>query len=107
MKHFKLLKLLALGVVLIASINTAWAATWSFSGTSYMYFHNKAGWTDTGKMLFIGKDSYSSVYTMSAVSNTQLWVVQLPSSGWSDASYMAVASDWQEYSWGVRPCFSL
>lgn len=78
-------------------------ATWSFSGTSYMYFYNKAGWTDSGKMLFIGKSSYSSVYTMSAVSNTKLWVVQMPSSGWSDATYMAVAgasSVWGAGSWG-------
>ena len=90
-------------MLLTLGVGQMWGATWSFSGTSYMYFHNKAGWTDSGKMLFIGKDSYSSVYTMSAVSNTQLWVVQLPSSGWSDASYMAVAgggSVWGSGSWG-------
>ncbi len=84
-------------------VSNAWAATWSFSGTSYMYFHNKAGWTDTNKMLFIGKNDWSSVYQMSVVNNTKLWVVQLPSSGWSDASYMAVAgagSLWGEGKWG-------
>lgn len=95
--------LVLISTLLTLGVGQAWGATWSFSGTSYMYFHNKAGWTDSGKMLFIGKDSYSSVYTMSAVSNTQLWVVQLPSSGWSDASYMAVAgggSVWGSGSWG-------
>jgi uncharacterized repeat protein (TIGR02543 family) len=85
-------------------VNNAWADTWSFNGTSYMYFHNKAGWTDTNKMLFIGKNDWSSVYKMSVVSNTKLWVVQLPSSGWSDASYMAVAGAggnlWGQGSWG-------
>ena len=99
-RHFKgtflLLSLLTLGV------GQMWA-DWSFSGTSYMYFYNKAGWTDSGKMLFIGKSNYTSVYTMSAVSNTKLWVVQLPSSGWTDATYMAVAggsSVWGSGDWG-------
>lgn len=99
-RHFKgtflLLSLLTLGA------GQMWA-DWSFSGTSYMYFYNKAGWTDSGKMLFIGKSNYSSVYTMSAVSNTKLWVVQLPSSGWTDATYMAVAgasSVWGSGDWG-------
>ena len=92
-----------LTLLLTFGVGEMWGATWSFSGTSYMYFHNKGGWTDSGKMLFIGKDSYSSVYTMSVVANTQLWVVTLPSSGWSDASYMAVAgggSVWGSGSWG-------
>ena len=90
-------------LLLTLSIGQMWGATWSFSGTSYMYFYNKAGWTDSGKMLFIGKDSYSAVYSMSAVTNTKLWVVQLPSSGWSDASYMAIAGGsnvWGSDYWG-------
>ena len=99
-----LLKSIFISLILVMGVSNAWAATWSFSGTSYMYFHNKAGWTDTNKMLFIGKDTWSSVYKMSVVSNTKLWVVQLPSSGWSDASYMAVAGAggnlWEQGKWG-------
>lgn len=79
-------------------------ATWSFSGTSYMYFDNTTtGWTDKYIYLIIGKDSYSSVYSMSKVANTNYYVVQLPSSGWSDANYMAVignSSTWGSGNWG-------
>ena len=95
--------ILTITILLTLGVGQMWGA-WSFSGTSYMYFHNKGSWTDAGKMLFIGKSDYSSVYTMSAVTgHTTLWVVQLPSSGWSDASYMAVAgagSVWGSGSWG-------
>ena len=89
--YTKGIRITAILILLLMGVNNAWGATWSFNGTSYMYFYNKAGWNDSYKMLFIGKDSWSSVYQMSTVSNTKLWVVQLPSSGWSDASYMAVA----------------
>lgn len=102
--YTKGIRMTAILILLLMGVGNAWGATWSFNGTSYMYFHNKAGWTDSNKMLFIGKDSWSSVYKMSVVSNTKLWVVQLPSSGWSDASYMAVAGAggnlWGDGNWG-------
>lgn len=101
--YTKGIRMTAILILLLMGVSNAWGATWSFNGTSYMYFHNKADWTDSNKMLFIGKDSWSSVYEMSVVSNTKLWVVKLPSSGWSDASYMAVAgagSLWGEGPWG-------
>lgn len=91
-----LIMLLALGV------GQMWG--WGFSGDNFIYFHNKGGWSDSGKMLFIGKSSYTSVYTMSAVTgNSSLWVVKLSNAGWSDATYMAVAgggSVWGSGSWG-------
>ena len=91
-----LLMLLTLGV------GQMWG--WSFNDDNFIYFHNKGGWSDSGKMLFIGKSSYSSVYTMSAVTgNSSLWVVKLSKAGWSDATYMAVAggsSVWGSGSWG-------
>ena len=102
--YTKGIRMTAILILLLMGVGNAWGATWSFNGTSYMYFHNKAGWTDTNKMLFIGKNDWSSVYKMSVVSNTKLWVVKLPSSGWSDASYMAVAGAggnlWGDGSWG-------
>jgi hypothetical protein len=102
-KKSNLLKSIFISLILVMGVNNAWAATWSFNGTSYMYFHNKARWTDTNKMLFIGKNDWSSVYKMSVVSNTKLWVVQLPSSGWTYASYMAVAGAggdlWGQGNW--------
>lgn len=77
---------------------------WSFSGTSYMYFDNTTtAWTDSYIQLVIGKSSYSSTYTMSKITNTNYYVCQLPSSGWGDASYMAVmgnSSSWGSGSWG-------
>ncbi len=89
-------------MLLTLGVGQMWG--WSFNNDNFIYFHNKGGWSDSGKMLFIGKDSYSSVYTMSAVTgNSSLWVVKLSNEGWSDATYMAVAggsSVWGSGSWG-------
>lgn len=86
---------------------SAWAGP-SFKG-GYVYFHNKGGWNDTNKQLCIGKgtsgnSSYTSTYTMAAVKNTQLWYDDLPTSGWGDATYMAVignSSSWGAGNWGT------
>lgn len=78
--------------------------TWSFSGTSYIYFDNTVtNWNDNYICLIIGKSSYSTVYEMSKVTNTTLLVCQLPDSGWTDATYMAVigtGSLWGKGTWG-------
>ena len=89
-------------LMLFVGVGQMWG--WNFSGDNFIYFHNKGGWNDSGKMLFIGKSSYSSVYTMSAVTgNSSLWVVKITNAGWSDATYMAVAGGsnvWGSGSWG-------
>lgn len=68
-------------------------AAWSFSG-GCMYFDNsQTQWKDGSIMLIIGKATYSSVYPMMADPTTaDRWYCDLPSSGWSDAEYMAVIS---------------
>ena len=68
-------------------------AAWSFSG-GCMYFDNsQTQWNDGSMMLIIGKSTYSSVYTMMAdPTNADRWMCDLPTSGWSDAEYMAIIS---------------
>ena len=91
---------------LVTAVLTAcqmWAA-WSFSG-GCMYFDNsQTQWADGTIMLIIGKSSYSSVYTMTEDATTaNRWMCDLPSSGWSDAEYMAVISaskTWDGGNWG-------
>ena len=70
-----------------------------------MYFDNsQTQWNDGLLMLIIGKSGYSSVYTMTEdVSTSGRWICDLPSSGWSDAEYMAVISSskvWNSGNWG-------
>lgn len=99
-KKWKTLVLISMFLTL--GVGQTWG--WGFSGDNFIYFHNKGGWNDSGKMLFIGKSNYSSVYTMSAVTgNSSLWVVKITNAGWSDATYMAVAGGsnvWGSGSWG-------
>lgn len=84
----------------------AWsvAAEWSFSGTSYVYFDNSVTkWSGVNLYLIIGKSNYSSVYPMSLdASDTTKYLASFPTSGWTDAEYMAVIgnSDWQKGNWG-------
>ena len=95
-------------MLLTLGVGQMWA-DWSFSGTSYMYFYKKGNWSDTYKYLVIGKDKWqndwSSVYSMAAVTgNSNLWVATMPSSGWSDATYMGIvgtgSSTWGDGNWG-------
>lgn len=85
-------------------------ATWSFSG-GYLYFEKPSTWTTniSSIQLVIGKgtsgsSSWSECYTMSKITNTNYYVVSLPSSGWGDATYMAVignSSAWGGGQWGT------
>ena len=96
--NFKSLTLL---LFLTLSIGQTWGGP-TFSG-GYAYFHNKGGWSDSYKQLCIGKSSYTETRTMTAIANTQLWYNSLPTSGWGDATYMAVmgnSSSWGSGSWG-------
>ena len=93
--------------LIIITVACSWqlfAGTWSFSG-GCMYFDNsQTQWNDGALMLIIGKSSYSSVYTMTEDPTTAgRWMCDLPSSGWSDAEYMAVISGskmWDGGNWG-------
>ena len=91
---------------LLVALVCSWQvfAAWSFSG-GCMYFDNsETKWNDGSIMLIIGKSTYSSVYTMMADPTTaNRWYCDLPSSGWSDAEYMAVISgsrSWKSGNFG-------
>ena len=93
-------------LLLITALVCSWQlfAAWSFSG-GCMYFDNsQTQWNDGCIMLIIGKASYSSVYAMTEDPTTAgRWMCDLPSSGWSDAEYMAVISGskmWDGGNWG-------
>ena len=97
-----LLKSIFISLILLIGVSNAWAGP-SFKG-GYVYFHNKGGWNDSYKYLCIGKSSYTELRSMSAVTNTQLWYNALPTSGWTDATYMAVmgnSSSWGSGNWGT------
>ena len=104
MKNLKFKWLLLSFILSIASISQAWAGP-TFSG-GYVYFHNKGGWNDKFKQLCIGKSDYTSCYDMTAIDNTELWYNALISTGWGDATYMAVVgtngdAKWGDGSWGT------
>ena len=82
-------------------MTTSIYAAWSFSG-GYMYFDNsQTQWNDGSMMLIIGKSTYSSVYSMTEDPTTaDRWMCPLPSSGWSDAEYMAVISATKQWNSG-------
>ena len=79
--------------VVTVLMTTQLFAAWSFTG-GCMYFDNsQTQWNDGTVMLIIGKSTYSSVYPMMPDPTTaERWMCDLPSSGWSDAEYMAVIS---------------
>ncbi len=100
--YTKGIRITAILILLLMGVNNAWAAP-SFKG-GYIYFHNKGGWNDSYKYLCIGKSSYTEVRSMSVVTNTQLWRNSLPTSGWGDATYMAVigtSTSWGSGNWGT------
>ena len=79
-------------------------AAWSFSGGCIYFDNSQTQWKDGTIMLIIGKSTYSSVYTMMADPTTaDRWMCDLPTSGWSDAEYMAVISaskSWKSGNFG-------
>ena len=95
-----------IGTLLLSlGVGQMWAGP-SFSG-GYAYFYNKGGWSDNSKQLCIGRDKWgddwTEVRTMTAIPNTKLWYNSLPTSGWGDATYMAVignSSAWGSNNWG-------
>ena len=102
MKKNILLSVLCCLIISLMSISSDAAPT--FKG-GYAYFDNtKTNWSDTYIYLCIGKDSYTEVRRMTKISNTKLYYNALPTSGWTDATYMAVigtgGSSWGSGSWG-------
>lgn len=100
--YTKGIRFTAILILLLMGVSNTWAGP-SFSG-GYVYFHNKGGWNDNYKYLCIGKSNYTELRSMSVVTNTQLWCNSLPTSGWNDATYMAVignSSSWGSGSWGT------
>ena len=100
--YTKGIRITAILILLLMGVNNAWAEP-SFKG-GYIYFHNKGGWNDSYKYLCIGKSNYTELRSMSVVTNTQLWRNSLPTSGWGDATYMAVigtSGSWGSGDWGT------
>lgn len=68
----------------------------------YIYFLKPSTWTESKVMMLIGHDSYTSVYSMTKVTNTDnLYRYTMPS--WSGATYVAFingSSTWDSGSWG-------
>ena len=98
--YTKGIRITAILILLLMGVSNAWAGP-SFSG-GYVYFHNKGGWSKSSKQLCIGKSTYTETRNMSAITNTQLWYNALPTSGWGDATYMAVicnANSWGSGDW--------
>ena len=75
MKRFKLFKMLAVLIVLITSINTAWAYTLDYP---VVYFDNASGtdWTYTQFFYFYSYSNGtkgSQGYALKKIDNTKLW----------------------------------
>ncbi len=95
-------------VMLFGTTLTGFAAVVDKAETSvnhtggYVYFLKPSTWTESKVMMFIGHDSYTSVYEMTLVSNTDnLYRYTMPS--WNGATYVAFAnasSVWGSGNWG-------
>lgn len=98
MKH-NLLKSVIISVILLMGVSNAWGV--DHTG-GYIYFLKPSTWTESKVMMLIGHDSYTSVYEMTLVSNTNnLYRYTMPS--WSGATYVAFANDknvWESEKWG-------
>lgn len=97
-----LLMLLSSGIVGTLAANVDLAPTGVDHSGGYIYFLKPSTWTESTVMMFIGHSSYTSVYTMTKVSNTDnLYRYTMPS--WDGATYLAFAnasSAWGTGGWG-------
>lgn len=98
MKH-NLLKSIFISLILMMGVGNVWGV--DHTG-GYIYFLKPSTWTESKVMMFIGHDSYTSVYEMTKVSNTDnLYRYTMPS--WNGAKYVAFAnagSVWGTGNWG-------
>ena len=97
--YTKGIRMTAILILLLMGVNSAWAV--DHTG-GYIYFLKPSTWTESKVMMFIGHDSYTSVYEMTKVANTDnLYCYTCPS--WGGATYVAFAnagSVWGSGSWG-------
>lgn len=97
--YTKGIRITAILILLLMGVNNAWAV--NHTG-GYVYFLKPSTWTESTVMMFIGHDSYTSVYTMTKVDNTDnLYRYTMPS--WDGATYVAFAnagSAWGSGNWG-------
>ena len=90
-----LLKSIFISLILVMGVNNAWAV--DHTG-GYVYFLKPSTWTESKVMMFIGHNSYTSVFEMTKVDNTDnLYRYTMPS--WGGATYVAFAND--SYVWGT------
>lgn len=75
----------------------------------HIYFDNsKTKWNDTYIMLFIGHNSYTSVFQMKKVSNTNLYYAEITK--WDNATYFAVVGNgakWDSGNFGPSEAFDV
>ena len=97
--YTKGIRITAILILLLMGVNSAWAV--NHTG-GYVYFLKPSTWTESTVMMFIGKNDYTSVYTMTKVDNTDnLYRYTMPS--WDGATYVAFANAggaWGSGSWG-------
>lgn len=100
-KMKKTFTLILLGGLLFFGVESASAD--KFSGGN-MYFDNTStNWSADYQNFVIGSGSYSEVRALNNITNTKAKVAPLPTSGWNDATYMAVVfttTSWGSGSWG-------
>ena len=93
--YTKGIRMTAILILLLMGVSNAWAV--DHTG-GYIYFLKPSTWTESKVMMFIGHNSYTSVYEMTKVSNTDnLYRYTMPS--WGGATYVAFAND--SYVWGT------
>jgi len=104
MNFFKkaLIAILSVGLVTVPATREVETVEAVDHTGGYVYFLKPSTWTSSKVMMFIGHNSYTSVYEMTKVSNTNnLYCYTMPS--WGGATYVAFAnasSLWGCGSWG-------
>lgn len=91
--------MMLLSTMLIGTVSTVNAI--GMSNGACIYFDNsKTNWKDNCINFVIGHNSYSSIYKMNQVTNTDLYYCQMPD--WSGATYVAVcgtSTEWGSGDW--------
>ena len=94
-----LLKSIFISLILLVGATNAWAV--DHTG-GYIYFLKPSTWTESKVMMFIGYDTYTSVYEMTKVDNTDN-LYRYTMLSWGGATYVAFAnagSVWGSGGWG-------
>ena len=97
--YTKGIRITAILILLLMGVSNAWAV--NHTG-GYVYFLKPSTWTESKVMMFIGHNSYTSVYEMTKVSNTDN-LYRYTMSSWGGATYVAFANAgkvWGSGDWG-------